>query len=349
MSRWYKITADLDKILLEINRMRLHWLTSIIAAKVVEINDSDASNDNITNIVVLMMENRSFDTFLGRLKKDGLNPDVNGITERMVNYVDELPVGTRNVEDAPNPGLYDPGHYVGDVTEQIYGPGNFNGNVAGKQGNMSGFAQNVMRHFADQNLFVDKCFTQVFGLHGPETLPVTYALAQEFSVVDDWYSSVPGPTYPNRHFLQCATALGKTSNNLNYVRGLKCKTIFENLSDNDISWNVYSDGLFASTALYSYFRNPVNQARVRDFRRFKHDAKRGRLPQYSFIDPDFQKSILNLMLDDNHPPHKISSGEGFLKEVYETLRASPQWESTLLIVTYDEHGGHYDRNSFIYN
>jgi phospholipase C len=271
--------------------MKFLTILSLIASKVIEINDSDPSNAEITNIVVLMMENRSFDSFLGRLEADGLNPEINGISKRLVNYVDNLQVGTRNVDQKMDLG-FDPGHDVSDITEQIYGRGYFDGVVKGKEPKMNGFAENVVRNAKNRKILLPECFQEVFGLHGPESLPVTYALAQEFSVIDDWFASVPGPTYPNRHFLQCATALGKMGNDLNYVTGLKCKTVFENLDEKDISWKVYRDGLISSTSIYSYFRNPKNHFKVKGFNKFKQDARMGDLPQYSFIDPDFLKSTL---------------------------------------------------------
>jgi phospholipase C len=220
------------------HKMKFLHLLGLAASKILEINDGDPANENITNIVVLMLENRSFDTFLGRLQLDGMNTDINGISERMVNYAENTQIGTRNVDKYTGASKCDPGHEIGDVTEQIYGPGFFNGIVAGKKAGMNGFAENVFRNYAHKKV-LPECLQQVFGLHGNDTLPVTYALAQEFSVVDDWFSSVPGPTFPNRHFLQCATSLGRTGNKLNYLTGLRCKTVFENLSEKNISWNVY--------------------------------------------------------------------------------------------------------------
>ncbi|KAJ3348045.1 hypothetical protein HDU91_006642 [Kappamyces sp. JEL0680] len=184
---------------------------------------------------------------------------------------------------------------------------------------------------------------QVLGLHGPDSLPVTYALAQEFGVVDDWFASVPGPTYPNRHFLHCATAKGKTGNSLNVLgqsgvnvfKGLDCETTFSNMESSGKSWKVYADGITPSLLLYSDFRKPRNLAKIKPFHSFVQDAMQGTLPQYSYIDPNFLKA-------DNHPPHNLGNGEAFVKLVYETLRSSPLWENSLLVVTYDEHGGFYD-------
>lgn len=102
---------------------------------------------------------------------------------------------------------------------------------------MMGFAANAARTASRTLTSPKEAMEQVLGLHGPDSLPVTYALAQEFGVVDDWFASVPGPTYPNRHFLHCATAKGKTGNSLNVLgqsgvnvfKGLDCETTFSNV------------------------------------------------------------------------------------------------------------------------
>ncbi|KAJ3302380.1 hypothetical protein HDV03_005021 [Kappamyces sp. JEL0829] len=334
-------------------------LLSRALGEVVYVDDADADNQNIKQIVVLMMENRSFDTFLGRLKLDKHYPDVNGPTGQETN---PLVNGTQyrvhnydptEVKELVDP--YDPTHEVGDVTEQIYGRQYFNGSVKGVAPTMSGFAASVERNAgvgnsseypANGNISVEQGLAESFGLHGAATLPVTYALAQEFSVIDDWFASVPGPTYPNRHFLHCATSLGQTVNVPASLLGVNCKTTFSNMNSKLRSWGFYSDNKLNSISalLYTDLRWPWNLARIHHFDEFVEHAKKGSLPQYSYIDPDFAKN-------DNHPPHNLYDGEAFVKTVYETLRyallagnprASPQWSSTLLVITYDEHGGFWD-------
>ncbi|KAJ3268044.1 hypothetical protein HDV01_003516 [Terramyces sp. JEL0728] len=326
-------------------RFSLPLFTSVALGQVIYVNDADPINANIKQVVVLMLENRSFDTFLGRLKLDGLNPNVNG--PELTNG-NTLGNGTNVQLRYREPSLtndtdpYDPLHEVPDVTgndiltlEQIYGV--FNGSVRGTKPTMQGFGTNVERNAGSENQTVDTGISEVFGLHGPESLPVTYALAQEFSVIDDWYASVPGPTYPNRHFLHCATAMGQLTNFAATIVGIDCKTLYSNLNDMWKSWRVYTANTIEniSVLLYTDFRFPWNLARIRAFKSFDEDCKKGTLPAFSYIDPDFVNG-------DNHPPHNLYNGESFLKSIYESLRASPQWNSTLLIVTYDEHGGFYD-------
>lgn len=312
------------------------------------LNDAPAEKlhkDRIKKVVVLMLENRSFDTFLGRLQKE--NPLVNGPPPNAGNYLaNGTFVAVRNRAANSPVDHFNPGHEMEKVTEQIFNT--FDTPITSNlQPTMSGFANNVNRIYQTQvttknKLTLEKSLDGVFGLHGPDSLPVTYGLGREFGIVDDWHASVPGPTFPNRHFLHCATSKGKISNKLNLIygpginvfNGLDCKTTFENMKDNKKSWRVYTDGK-PSIVLYSFFRNLFNWKNVHPYKKFLKDASSGDLPDYTYIDPDFEKN-------DNHPPHNLYSGESFLHSVYKAVRSSPLWNETLLIVTYDEHGGFYD-------
>ncbi|EGF84145.1 hypothetical protein BATDEDRAFT_21920 [Batrachochytrium dendrobatidis JAM81] len=282
---------------------------------------------HIKHIVVLVMENRSFDNILGRLKWDNLNPKVNGLTGFEYNVMKNGE--TIKVSKGTNPaGGFNPGHDILPFTEQIYGAGVINARFL--EPTMSGFADQAFQE-SHQDM---GAVNQVFESFGPDTLPVTYALAQEFAVIDDWFSSVPGPTYSNRHFVHCATASGHTINDGN-IRGIGCRTIFKNLDEHGNSWRVYADSARVSTLLYREMRNPKRLVKLRSTSRFKKDAATGDLPQYSFIDPDYTKN-------DNHPPNNLYKGEEFIKEIYEAIRNSPKWEQILFLITYDENGGFYD-------
>ncbi|KAI8898930.1 phosphoesterase family-domain-containing protein [Globomyces pollinis-pini] len=308
---------------------------------VIELKDTDPVNPAIKNIVVLMLENRSFDNMFGRMKLDGINPHVNGLTGNESNV---LRNGT-SIKVHPNTrdsSKFDPGHELWEVTEQIYGK---QGPTAGLKPTMSGFASNAEDVSKTLKVPIDEGLSEEMGYHGPGTLPITYALAKEFAIVDDWYlflftnvfryASVPGPTQPNRHFLHCATSKGITKNNDVPIIPVDCKTNFENLQENGKTWKAYFDAITPSTLLYSGLRDPKNLEKIKSFPQFKIDARNGDLPQFTYIDPDFNKN-------DYHPPNSIHQGELFVKDVYETIRASPQWNQTLFLITFDEHGGFYD-------
>ncbi|KAJ3359078.1 hypothetical protein HDU91_005016 [Kappamyces sp. JEL0680] len=296
-------------------------LLALVSGRAVELDGLEAVNRNVKQLVVLMLENRSFDSILGRLSLDKINPDVNGLTGAEANA---LANGTEfKVNPTSNPvSSYDPDHSVAGVTEAIYGSQGPTKNLVPR---MNGFATNAVRRGGLS------AAQEVMAYYSAATMPTTYRLAQEFALVDNWFSSVPGPTQPNRFFLHAATALGHTDNTFP-ILGLKCPTIYDALEAVQKSWRVYTDGTLASTQYFSKLRLNPN---VKKYADFQADAKKGTLPAFSYIDPDFSKN-------DNHPPHSLSNGEGFLNDIYTSLRASPQWNSTLFVVIYDEHGGFYD-------
>ncbi|KAJ8325445.1 hypothetical protein O5D80_006382 [Batrachochytrium dendrobatidis] len=286
-----------------------------------------SSKASIKNVVVLIMENRSFDSILGRLKWDGTNSNVDGLTG---NESNKLANGqTVGIQRGTNPKAgFDPNHELHAVTEQIYGAGTVN--TQGKQPTMAGFAQQA---FVESKGNMDSV-NQIMQAFGPDTLPVTYALAQEFAIVDNWFASVPGPTFPNRHFAHCATAYGYTGNDGGFL-GIPCKTIYQNLEDANISWKIYADSLLVTTLLYRDMRSIYRLGKMHQFNTFVKDAAAGNLPQYSFLDP-------SSLSEDDHPPNNLHAGQAFIKRAYEALRSSPQWENTLFLITYDENGGFYD-------
>lgn len=285
----------------------------------------------IEHLVVLMMENRSFDHALGFLKSpawkvDGLdgnetNPDSQGVEVKVTN-------------DARYAGDFtpDPGHDFLSVNEQIFsnpagtGPGPFmKGFVKayeGKTGNVAK-SHNIM-----------KCYA-------PGRMPALMTLAQEFAVCDRWFASVPGPTIPNRAFSYGATSLGHVDMNPNY---LKLVTIFRRLHENGVSSRIYYSDWCLGLANGFLLENA--RKFLFFFDDFLKDAKKNKLPAFSFIEPrynDFNDRGQFFPAADQHPDHNVFQGEIVIKAVYDAIRSNQQtWESTLLCITYDEHGGLYD-------
>ncbi len=193
-----------------------------------------------------------------------------------------------------------------------------------------------------------KCFA-------PEDLPIINQLASEFEVCDNWFSSVPGPTWPNRFFLHAATSGGmddspikRIQNYSNFMEEFKFEKghIFKTLSDRGIPWMMYEgDQLpqsYALTGMHEY-----NETNIRPFRKFRKDLhKKDYAPKYIFIEPCYGHVLTDSTSfrcgNSQHPLDDIRRGEIFLKEIYETIRNSPLWESSSLLITYDEHGGFFD-------
>ncbi|KAI8899358.1 phosphoesterase [Globomyces pollinis-pini] len=310
-----------------------------VTANVIELLQDSKVNDNIEHIVILMMENRSFDSIFGRLSLKGINPDVNGLKGSEGNsIINGSSAMTFKVQPIFNlVSKFDPAHSVKQVTLQIYGNKSAtNENIP----TMNGFAQSAIEETSKPDNLgypIEDAIREVMGYRDENTMPVTNALANEFGIIDNWFASVPGPTYPNRHFLHCATAKGLTNNKQTPFFGVDCKTTFRNLEDNQKQWAIYTDNPFTgtSTMLYKDMRSLFRVFKPKKFTKFDEDARNGRLPHYTYIDPNFLKN-------DNHPPNSLYEGEKLVQSIYESLRNSPKWNSTLFLITYDEHGGYYD-------
>lgn len=157
-----------------------------------------------------------------------------------------------------------------------------------------------------------------------------------------WFASVPSSTQPNRLYVHSGTSAGATSNiPAKLAKGYPQRTIFENLDDAGISFGIYYQNIPA-TLFYRNLRKIKYWGKFHPYgTSFKKDARDGKLPGYVVVEQRYTDTKSEPGNDD-HPSHDVYQGQMFVKEVYETLRASPQWNDTLFVITYDEHGGFYD-------
>ena len=293
----------------------------------------------IEHVVVLMLENRSFDCMLGRLYPD--RPDFDGLHggesnpwHRGDGTIQQVPAWNDNsitphAACIPNP---DPGELFADMTMQIFGL------HPDGTARMNGFVDNYMRQSALPPRRDPRAV-----MHGfvPEQVPVLSLLARSFGVCDRWFASAPCETWPNRMFVHTGTAGGQV-NNAAIQRPVILPTVFRRLAKRGRSWRVYFHDTPQSAALVSLW--PWIPAHFRLFDpEFCIDAARGTLPHYSFIEPRyFPNSTLNRIPNDAHPPHNVAYAEQLLACVYNAVRSGPAWEHTLLLIVFDEHGGCYD-------
>lgn len=173
-------------------------------------------------------------------------------------------------------------------------------------------------------------------------MAVYKALASEFAVFDRWFASVPASTQPNRLYVHSGTSHGATSNVAALLaKGYPQRTIFEDLDAAGMSFGIYYENIPA-TLFYKNLRKIKYVGKFHPYGlSFKNDAKKGKLPSYTVVEQRYMDSKVEPANDD-HPSHDVYQGQMFVKEVYETLRASPQWNQTLFLITYDEHGGFFD-------
>jgi len=272
----------------------------------------------IEHLVVLMMENRSFDHMLGYLNKAGIN----GIDGSQSNPGGPGGQAVPTTSDAHYIGVLFPDapHEFNDVTRQIFDTAN---PAPGAVPTMTGFVHTggarVMRCFA------------------PEKIPVLTSLAMHYAICTNWFSSVPGPTSPNRKFANAATSEGSVSDDLVWIN---LRTIYEQLDQQHISYRIYKHDM---TFLMTVKHLAENQSGFHDFEtEFEKDCANGSLPQYTWIEPRYNPQD-NLPANSQHPDCDVRDGEVLIKRVYTALSSNKSlWDKTLLLIVYDEHGGLYD-------
>jgi len=287
---------------------------------------------DIKQIVVLMLENRSFDHMLGFARSDDF--PVNGLTGNESNFLDPLQPTGSPVVVSPDATYVpdrdpDPGHEFPNVATQLHG--SFPPPPISHGSNIGFVADYASVAGAARGGEIMRCYAR-------GRLPVLETLAREFAVCDAWFSSMPGPTWPNRLFAHCATSGGFIDGAL---RSYNMRAIYQNLEDAGVSWRVYFDDIPQTLALAN-LRRFFSSKFERFGDAFERDCDQGRLPQYSFIEPRYFNHGNLHRANDQHPFHGVIGGELLIAQVYEAIRRSSQWKDTLLIVTWDEHGGFYD-------
>ena len=279
-----------------------------------------AALDGIEHVIVLMLENRSFDCMLGRLRPSG--PDFAGIPDGASNPYQRcdgivaLPAWTSAALDPvvatiPDP---DPGEDFADMNEQLFGPGQ--ARVAARP-SMSGFVANFVAQPA-----TDTPRDPAAVMHGytPQQLPVLSALANAFGVCDQWHAAAPCQTWPNRFFAHTGTALGHV-NNRDFCIPFAAPNIFGRL----VAVRSQLARLFPRRAAIDHARRRLvpRAPHYRYFGQFLADAQCGALPNYSFIEPRYFADLGLGIPNDQHPPHNVLPGEKLIADVYNAVRASP--------------------------
>lgn len=265
----------------------------------------------IDHLVVVMMENRSFDHFFGALSAVERLP-IDGLTGRESNPTlmgDPVPVFNTSkwVHDE------DPPHGWNGSHQQFNGGAN------------DGFVREYQNAGAQE-------YTEVMGYYLREQLPVYHALVDEYMLCDRWFASVMGPTWPNRFHLHCGTSDGEQSNNV--ISGVP--SVFDQLADAGVSARYYAAGLPFTIS----YGTPLNAPHMAVIQQFFTDAENGELPSFCMVEPILTAGAT--IGNDDHPPADVRDGQAFLAMVYEALASSPNWDRCMLVVIYDEHGGFHD-------
>lgn len=290
-----------------------------------------ANHDPIRHVVMLILENHSFDQMLGCFKQ--IYPTLDGVDpKRPHQNADDA---GRTFVQAPTTERmmgFDPNHEVPHVATQLADHNN-------------GFVRDFVGTFP-QSTAAERGY--IMGYYPLGFLPALHALARDFTICDRWFSSLPGPTWPNRFFALSGTSSWRVNmpddgthkaDLPGYFQQTQI-TVFDRLNDQGIHWKVYFHDIPQTVAL-THQRAPHNVARYFYIDDFFTDARgpESEFPQFCLIEPEY----LGFEQNDDHPPHDIMRSEKLIADVYNALRVNPTlWHSTLLIVFYDEHGGFYD-------
>jgi phospholipase C len=296
------------------------------------------------HLVVVMMENHSFDNLLGALPHTG-RTDVDGLTFDVASgaAVNSNPDASgAQITSFPFPSTAQ-GPSVSQSWNAVHHQ--ING------GAMDGFVTSVNAH-------------QPMGYYPPEVLPFAYSLAGTFAVANRWFCSAPCPTYPNRRFLLAGTAYGDITTDPSTLGDPppKAGTIFDTLEAHGITWRNYFTDIPMTAVIPSIIENHFSNLAL--MTEFFEDCKKGTLPSVSFVDPEIglvsqlagllnQVPLLKWFLNSigvqlrsiggsEEDPQDMSYGENWAYEVVQAVLESPAWPRTLLIYIYDEHGGYYD-------
>jgi phospholipase C len=346
------------------------------------------SRDNaIDHVVVIMFENRSFDNLLGRLYQPGEVPSFEGVLGKdLSNPIPQwaehdaarqaVAYGVAADMNTPRP---DPGEEYQHVNTQLFGlidpPGN-RGIHADKTlrpynapadphrvPTMDGFVSDYISAFwaeMGRQPTYDE-YAQIMTGYTPEQMPVLSTLARGFTTFDHWFCEVPSQTFTNRSFFHAATASGSVVNMCPpdaFPVHNRAETLFERLTAKGLTWRVYCDppshvsftGVIHAPRLHPHFKSKFYTTN-----QFLEDAHEGKLPAYSFIEPNLlhghndmhpaMDAIFHGLAVD--PPSSLLGGEKLLARIYDAIRSSSSSTgsnalNTLLLVTFDEHGGTYD-------
>ncbi|HVS66936.1 MAG TPA: alkaline phosphatase family protein [Mycobacteriales bacterium] len=288
----------------------------------------------IEHIVIVMMENHSFDNYFGMLPKRG-QPLADGFHfTRHRRPTNSNPTKGGYIRSFRMPSACQPEHEPNQSWDGTHTA------IAG--GRMTGF----VRASGDTAM----------GYWDQEDLPFYYAIAKHFTLANRWFCSAPCQTYPNRRYLMAATSWGEVSTILPGPNDPPPPhgTIFDRLNAHKISWRNYFTDLPQTALIPSVVKS--NPTRISPISEFYVDCATGNLPAVSFVDPDFGladvigglapgstiPTSVRAQGQDEENPQNIRFGEAFVAAVTNAVISSPAWKHTLLLWFYDEHGGYYD-------
>jgi phospholipase C len=291
----------------------------------------------IQTIVVLMQENRSFDSYFAHLNAYAHRSDIESAPDTASN-----PDSLTSTNPVPQPFQHGPHRCALDTDHEWSGS-----HIEYDNGKMDGFyvENNGFGPGPDGGAASLLDGDRALWWYDQTDIPFYYALASTFAMGDHYHCSLLGPTWPNRMYLYAATSFGRTTGDFPDISAYSYPGnpagIFDELEAARVSWNIYGDGTIGAEVVYGlglidrFGRNPILLPSD-----FFNQATMGTLPQVVFVDPHLGSQ--GPSRNDEHPPADIQVGQMFISSVIQALFTSPQWPHVAIFFTYDEHGGLYD-------
>lgn len=302
----------------------------------------------VDHIVLVMMENRSFDHMLGYLSREGGRADIEGL---------KWESSTHSTQYNFYKGQYYYPYVLTDtqiIKSERIGPDHSHESVKGQ---ICDGMKHFVADYAERKVGNDPDQLKVvMGYYTSAQLPVYDMLAREYAVCDHWFCSHPGPTWPNR-FVAMTGDLNRDSygepevNTPQYsdFTPSEALTIFDHLSARGVSWKYFQQRESMMRAFTKYSFDMVDVLEYSDAAHgFHATVCNGALPSFTWVDPlfgDLPAGVGSPQDNDDAPPSDLRFGQLFIQDVYNTLFSpgrNPHWAKTMLIVVYDEHGGFYD-------
>jgi phospholipase C len=295
---------------------------------------------SVEHVIVLCMENRSFDHFLGALSLPPLGrDDVDGLPTPPTSVPDlnDQPVPSWQIDaaDAPavGPDFPDVPHGKHDMLADF------------NDGRNDGFVKTYQTAHKDDRPPLDALHRTIpMAYYTDKTLSVLYALAQQFTVCDMWFASMLSSTWPNRKYLHSGQRDGDDDTQvIPGIKGFQTTPIYAFLersldrNDKPLTWKSYFSDLPFLAFWYGFAATHASR-NFSTIESFVDDCRENRLPSVSVVDPPFT-------LADDHPPHDPALGEKFIGLVVDALTNSLAWETSVLVILYDECGGFYDHKA----
>lgn len=295
-------------------------------------------------IIVVMMENRSFDHLLGYLSLPEYGRhDVDGLKPEMMNTLNGIDYPVYHLPSGESRLPADPPHERQYITIQLLGSPTANGAIETPPPYpMSGFLESY-----SQTPNVDvKSFPLPMGYHVGSELPAANFFAQQYCICDRWFAPIPTGTQPNRLMAMSGETLHDVNQKLILPRQ---KLVYDWLTENNIRWRVYHQGIPFFMLMEGWHLKALINRHFRGFDEFQSDValeSDDTFPEVIFIEPRYADAPHVEAPNDDHPPTPIINGQHFLLKIYSDLVGNPnRWSKTVMIVTYDENGGFFDHVS----